>query len=291
MAEPEPDTQTAVQDSGKDMIIHLNVGGQKFSTKRSTLCQVEGSLLTVMFSDRWEQTLERDQDGVVFLDFNPQYFALILDYLRARKIATPDYPARLPKVSQDRENNFKALIHYLGLSEETVDEILPSVPCKKFGLHSSEIALNESKTMAIHGPTPGHSFILGENVYQREVVSIKMKLESFEDSNWVFVGIVKANFVPPNNSAFGWHGSYGWALGSFASSQRVWKDGVSKSDSTLKNLTKEGDILELVLDCISGRLLPRLVTGHQFKIQIPKANMWRLNIDLHGANDTIHFIT
>jgi hypothetical protein len=26
-------------------IIHLNVGGQKLTTERSTLCQVEGSLL------------------------------------------------------------------------------------------------------------------------------------------------------------------------------------------------------------------------------------------------------
>ena len=33
-----------------DDIINLNVGGKKITTKRSTLCQVEGSLLASMFS-------------------------------------------------------------------------------------------------------------------------------------------------------------------------------------------------------------------------------------------------
>ena len=61
----------SVEVSDDDMI-HLNVGGQKFTTKRSTLCQVEGSLLASMFSGRWEDGLERDQDGAVFFDFSPQ---------------------------------------------------------------------------------------------------------------------------------------------------------------------------------------------------------------------------
>ena len=33
-----------------DDIIHLNVGGQRLSTKRATLCRVQGSLLASMFS-------------------------------------------------------------------------------------------------------------------------------------------------------------------------------------------------------------------------------------------------
>ena len=45
-----------------DDIIDLNVGGQKLTTTRSTLCQVEGSLLASMFSGRWEDALKRDKD-------------------------------------------------------------------------------------------------------------------------------------------------------------------------------------------------------------------------------------
>ena len=72
-----------------DDIIDLNVGGQKLSTTRSTLCLVEGSLLASMFSGRWEDSLKRDKDGAVFFDFNPQHFALILDYLRQKENCEP----------------------------------------------------------------------------------------------------------------------------------------------------------------------------------------------------------
>jgi hypothetical protein len=41
-------------DVSDDDIILLNVGGQKFTSTRSTLCQVEGSLLAIMFSGRWD---------------------------------------------------------------------------------------------------------------------------------------------------------------------------------------------------------------------------------------------
>jgi hypothetical protein len=124
----------AVEVSDND-IIELNVGGHKLTTKRSTLCQVEGSLLASMFSGRWEDSLERDKDGAIFFDFNPQYFLVILDYLRAKKIATPEHPAPLPKVPEDQSKSFNNLLEYLGLS----DEIVPAekVPSEKFNQHSS----------------------------------------------------------------------------------------------------------------------------------------------------------
>ena len=74
-AEKERLQTVSVRD---DDIIHLNVSGLKLTTNRSTLCQVEGSLLASMFSGRWEDSVQRDQDGAVFLDFNPQHFTVIL---------------------------------------------------------------------------------------------------------------------------------------------------------------------------------------------------------------------
>ncbi len=107
-----------------DDIIDLNVGGRKLRTTRSTLCQVEGSFLASMFSGRWEDGLKRDKDGAVFFDFNPQHFSLILDYLRQKKIASPENPAPLPKVSEDQLQSFTNLVKYLGLN----DEIVPTSP-------------------------------------------------------------------------------------------------------------------------------------------------------------------
>ncbi len=140
----------AVEVSDDD-IINLNVGGTKMTTKRSTLCQVEGSLFSSMFSGRWETSLARDEDGRIFFDFNPQYFVLILDYLRGKAIATPDNPVPLPKVPDDQVKSFNNLIEYLGLSDEIV--LAPIAPPEKFNLHSTGVTLQEGGKVAVHDAT------------------------------------------------------------------------------------------------------------------------------------------
>ena len=275
----------AVEVSDND-IIHLNVGGHKLTTKRSTLCQVEGSLLASMFSGRWEDSLERDKDGAVFFDFNPQYFLVILEYLRAKKIATPEHPAPLPKVAEDQAESFNNLLEYLGLS----DEIVPAekVPSEKFNQHSSNVVtLQEGGTVAVHGPNNGHSYVLGENIYQQGIVRFKMNLESFQNNEWMLVGIAKADVVPPNNYSYRWSGSYGWALGQYG---EVWKDGSRTDDNALKHLTKQGDTVELVLDCDAAKLSLHLPTGQQFHIEIPKSQTWRLHVNLNNPNDRLRIM-
>jgi hypothetical protein len=281
----EKQRMKAVEVSDND-IIHLNVGGHKLTTKRSTLCQVEGSLLASMFSGRWEDSLERDQDGAIFFDFNPQYFLVIMDYLRTKKIATPENPAPLPKVAEDQAKSFNILLEYFGLS----DEIVPAekVPSEKFNQHSSNVVtLQEGGTVAVHGPNGGHSYVLGENVYQQGIARFKLKVESFQTNKWVFVGVVKGDVVPPNNNSYGWPGSYGWILGQRG---QVWKDGSGTTDNALTNLTKQGDTVELVLDCDAAKLSLHLPTGQQFHIEIPKSQTWRLNVDLLRPNDKVRII-
>ncbi len=75
-------------EASDDDIIYLNVGSQKLATTRSTLCQVEGSFIASMFNGHWDSNHKRDQDGTVFLDYNPQYFVPILNFLQAKTFAT-----------------------------------------------------------------------------------------------------------------------------------------------------------------------------------------------------------
>lgn len=65
-----------------DEIVRLNVGGQLFTTLRSTLCSVPGSMLEAMFSGRFGIPAMRDDSGAYFLDRDPIYFEFILSYLR-----------------------------------------------------------------------------------------------------------------------------------------------------------------------------------------------------------------
>ena len=275
----------AVEVSDDD-IINLNVGGKKMTTKRSTLCQVEGSLLTSMFSGRWEDSLARDEDGRIFFDFNPQYFVYILDYLRARTIATAENPAPLPKVAEDQVKHFSNLVEYLGLGDEIVPPEI--VPPEKFKLHSTGVTLQEDCKVAVHDSTSGHKYVLGENTYQQGIVRRKLKIESFQSNNWMLVGVMKGDVVPRNNDhSYGHAGSYGWTLGN---SGQVYKEGACTHDDGLKNLTKQGDTVELVLDCDAEKLSLHFPSGQQFHIDLPKSQTWRLHVNLHGANDKIRIV-
>ena len=276
-------------DVSDDDIIHLNVGGQKFSTTRATLCQVEGSLLATMFNGRWEDRVKRDKDGVVFFDFNPEYFGWILDYLRAKKISSPENPAVLTEVPKNQMKNFGTLVEYLGLS----DEIVPARPTEvvqneKFDACSAGIIVQENGKVAVNDLL-SNEYVLGENVYQREIARFKLKLESFKDNNWIMVGIVKADVIPMGNFSYNCVDSKGWALGKNGN-QGMWENGSLKKYNSLVNQTKQGDTVELVLDCETATFSLHLLTGHKFQVDIPKSQAWRLHVNMHGANDKIRIV-
>ncbi|XP_021934384.1 BTB/POZ domain-containing protein KCTD3 isoform X3 [Zootermopsis nevadensis] len=65
-------------------IVHLNVGGTRFSTSRHTLMWVPDSFFTALLSGRISSL--RDEMGAIFIDRDPKLFATILNYLRTRDI-------------------------------------------------------------------------------------------------------------------------------------------------------------------------------------------------------------
>ena len=275
-------------DVSDDDIIFLNVGGQKYTTTRSTLCQVEGSLLAAMFSGRWESKLQRDQDGVVFFDFNPHYFGYVMDYLRAKRIATLENPAPLPKVPEDQMKNFDNLVEYLGLKDELGrTEPTEVISGEKFSWRSYGVNLQEDGKVAVNDSAVGHRYVLGENVYNQGIVRHKLKLESFENNHWIMVGMVEADVVPKGNDSYSLRGNNGWALGNPG---QVYTNGSCAHDVNLRNMSKQGDTVELVLDCNTGKLSLHLPTGQQFHIDIPKSRSWRLHVNLSGANDRIRIM-
>jgi DNA anti-recombination protein RmuC len=60
--------------------IKLNIGGTLFTTTIDTLTVEQDTLFTGMFSGKFD--MKPDDDGEYFLDRNPEYFSIILDYLR-----------------------------------------------------------------------------------------------------------------------------------------------------------------------------------------------------------------
>lgn len=72
-------TQTFTSD-----IINLNVGGTKFSTSRQTLCSIQDSFFSSLLSGRIPSC--RDEHGYVFIDRDPKYFSIILNFLRTKEL-------------------------------------------------------------------------------------------------------------------------------------------------------------------------------------------------------------
>ena len=69
-------------------IIHLNVGGQRFSTSRQTLTWIPDSFFTAMLNGLI--STNRDEQGYIFIDRDPQLFSIILNYLRTKELDIND---------------------------------------------------------------------------------------------------------------------------------------------------------------------------------------------------------
>jgi hypothetical protein len=65
-------------------IIHLNVGGTKFSTSRQTLTCIQDSFFTSLLSQRIPTC--RDETGALFIDRDPKLFSIILNFLRTKEL-------------------------------------------------------------------------------------------------------------------------------------------------------------------------------------------------------------
>jgi len=67
---------------GSNNLVGLNFRGeQTMVIKRSVLCQIEGSMLAAMFSGRYENNLDRDIDGNVYIGYPPSVMIPIMDRL------------------------------------------------------------------------------------------------------------------------------------------------------------------------------------------------------------------
>jgi len=91
-------------------IIDVNCSGKVWTLPRSTLCQIEGSNLSQMFSDAFIQNIPKDTEGRFYIDFNPQCFGIIVDYLRNRRLR-PDAP--LPVVPSKHQQSMDLLAEAL----------------------------------------------------------------------------------------------------------------------------------------------------------------------------------
>ncbi|CAK0812880.1 unnamed protein product, partial [Prorocentrum cordatum] len=114
-----------------DEVLVLNCGGDLFSAKRSTLCLYEGSYLANLFSGRWDSSIggERDSSGHFFIDFDPACFRLVLNFFRSKRLENSARPAPAPAVPPEREEQFRNLVEYFGLTAELQEAASAALRC------------------------------------------------------------------------------------------------------------------------------------------------------------------
>ncbi|XP_066502615.1 BTB/POZ domain-containing protein KCTD16b [Hoplias malabaricus] len=90
--QPVGKDQGSVQNSFPD-VIELNVGGQVYYTRHSTLANNPASLLGKLFSPKSNASndLARDPKGRYFIDRDGFLFRYVLDYLRDKQVVLPDF--------------------------------------------------------------------------------------------------------------------------------------------------------------------------------------------------------
>jgi hypothetical protein len=267
----------------EDDIISLNVGGEKMSCKRSTLCQIQNSLLSSMFNGRWEDKLERDAKGNIFLDWNPYFFRKILNYLRAKRIESPDRPAPFPVVNKDQEEDFSNFLSYLG-----IQDIIPK--CgeieESFEECFNNISIQEDGKVATHNYTINHGYVLGKNEYSEGTYKFTLKIEHMYNNHWMYVGIIQSE-TPMNDNSYNLVSSYGWAK----NTAQVYINGYCNSG--YKNYAGnfvQGDTVHLILNCRSKCLTFSIPNEEKYTLSLLQDGPWRLHINLYGKNDKIRIL-
>uniref|UniRef100_A0A182N5J2 BTB/POZ domain-containing protein KCTD3 n=1 Tax=Anopheles dirus TaxID=7168 RepID=A0A182N5J2_9DIPT len=96
-------------------IVHLNVGGTRFSTSRQTLTWVPDTFFTSLLNGRISSL--RDETDAIFIDRDPKLFSLILNYLRTKEIDIKSVDIRVLR-HEAEFYNIAPLIKRLMLCEE-----------------------------------------------------------------------------------------------------------------------------------------------------------------------------
>ena len=108
--------------------VWLDVGGRYFKTSKLTLCQDPDSHFSRMFANEWKEQDCKNQEDAIFIDRDPESFALILDFLRYGECALPE-PKTLHKLEKD--------IEYFNLQQMSVyvKKLIPQQVCLDVGGH------------------------------------------------------------------------------------------------------------------------------------------------------------
>ena len=238
------------------------------------LCQVEGSVLAAMFSGRWEQCLDKDSQGHVFLDFDPHCFDQIVTFLRCHmRDAALGAETPAPVIKASKQHAYTLLVDYLGLQivlggcHETQTSTVEQ-PSYVFNGEVKAGVVDGAWSKVVCGFGEGQ-VILGPALAAGQVHYRKCRIDTLGDNTkqgTTFVGISPCpNWCEEKvvGSRTDRTGSHGWGIGPGGLS--MWVDGQSEGHVDFGG-ERYRNIMLFQIDLVRDRLA-YIFMGRQHRMQ------------------------
>mmetsp|Transcript_55603 Transcript_55603/g.130553 ORF Transcript_55603/g.130553 Transcript_55603/m.130553 type:complete len:188 (+) Transcript_55603:28-591(+) len=118
--------------------VTINIGGEKLIAVSPSLFDILGeSKMSAIFSGRWE-TL-RDSDGNIFMDYSPEVFMPLVEWLRHRRDASPRSTIRVRVEPQYRDQWIRMMRSFSVEAKQLLRAGVSKQELLKFGFPEEEL--------------------------------------------------------------------------------------------------------------------------------------------------------
>eukprot|EP00386_Alphamonas_edax_P011846 GDKI01037256.1.p1 GENE.GDKI01037256.1~~GDKI01037256.1.p1 ORF type:complete len:367 (+),score=73.60 GDKI01037256.1:161-1261(+) len=177
-------------------IIELNVGGRMFTTTRATLCAQPDTLLAAMFSGRWDGSLKCVKPGgVVFLDFDPSLFEILVNHLRSLQVS-PGKKLPSPSLSPEQKVVWDTMNEYLGFT----DRLEPLCRFSKEYTHSDYVFSDDCKRVVRRSELSWVCAVGDGSVGRGEVCTWKLHIVKADCTRFGFINDGDVAFMSVSNA-------------------------------------------------------------------------------------------
>ncbi|CAJ1344888.1 unnamed protein product [Effrenium voratum] len=235
----------------------------------------EGSRLQSMFCGRWEDSLPRDEQTRIFLDFTPMLFETVLSYLRTLALAPPGVSVGLPSVEAEHRQEFYMMMRFLGLS-------VAELPLAMKAYHGNMIVSDNGRRLQASANTANQCIAVAVGcaaIGCFESLVWKVTVEALPVSGWLGIGVISTE--KPQLDSYRDPSSYTWT-GQTQGGGRVMAAG----QETISSWSgwAQGDVALFKFNAAGGSLHmhhARLMRCFEFP-RIP-AGDWRLHVALRAS--------
>jgi polyhydroxyalkanoate synthesis regulator phasin len=158
-----------------------------------------------------------------------------------------------------------------------------------FDITLGNVELEDNDQVVVHGPTDSYATVRGKGEYVSGEHRLRLKIEEYHSSKWIFIGIISKNVSITENSINN-RSIYGWAGPDQLYVNGIYASGFEKYRSDIQ----KNDILELLIDCDKRKINlmnERTHSSHELDINLSKCPFpWQLNLTMYFAGDRIRLL-